>query len=324
MCKKVLLNFNLFFKIHPSMISFQKRIITLLSFMLMVLSGFAQQECDKDFDVQLQPRHQKIKTNKTVYIDEAHYNFHTMDGRYCGFTKLLRRLGLKVEANHQKFSAEGLEKKEFIVISNAADSITALLHEADAPWVLPNRSAFSTSEIKKLNEWVYEGGSLLLISDHMPFPGCVNELAKSFGFFFFNGYAEINDRSRWPSQFKKENETLGEHMITNNIDSIATFTGSAFWKPQEAIGIFTFDSDHDVYMVQESGKPYAKDAPKFSAEGLSHGAVLQYGKGKIAVFGEAAMFTSQKIDNNGYFGYNHDKAPHNIDFIVNLLDWLLK
>jgi len=40
-------------------------------------------------------------------------------------------------------------------------------------WDLPVRSAYSDPEIKTLNRWVSDGGSLLLISNHMPCGGYV-------------------------------------------------------------------------------------------------------------------------------------------------------
>ena len=39
-------------------------------------------------------------------------------------------------------------------------------------------------------QWVHDGGSLLLIADHMPFPGSVAKLADAFGIVFLNGYAK--------------------------------------------------------------------------------------------------------------------------------------
>lgn len=51
------------------------------------------------------------------------------------------------------------------------------------------------------------------------------------------------------------------------------------------------------------------------------GAVMKYGMGKIAVFGEAAMFTAQKR-NNDAVGFNAPQALKNLQFILNLFHWL--
>lgn len=64
---------------------------------------------------------------------------------------------------------------DVLVIANA-------LHAHNVSnWAKPIYQAFSSQEIKDIKSWVNNGGSLLLISDHMPFPGAIDSLAFSFG-----------------------------------------------------------------------------------------------------------------------------------------------
>jgi len=49
-------------------------------------------------------------------------------------------------------------------------------------------SAFTEDEIDALVDWVENGGSMLLIADHFPFPGAVEALVARFGFQVDNGY----------------------------------------------------------------------------------------------------------------------------------------
>ena len=58
-----------------------------------------------------------------------------------------------------------------------------------------------------------------------------------------------------------------------------------------------------------------------SAEGYSQGAVLEYGKGKMAVFGEGAMFTAQYMALSKS-GINAPKAKNNVHFLLNTMHWL--
>ncbi len=51
--------------------------------------------------------------------------------------------------------------------------------------------------------------------------------------------------------------------------------------------------------------------------GFHHGAILKFGKGKVAVFGEAAMFTAQIVNSNVKVGFNSEYAPHNVQFTLN-------
>jgi len=123
-----------------------------------------------------------------VAIDEAHYNFHTADGRYASFAELLRRDGYRVDAFSDSLSADSLEAVDVLVIANA-------LHERNAEdWSLPTPSAFTPDETAAIRAWVEKGGSLFLIADHMPFAGAAGDLARAFGVEYSNGYARPGRR----------------------------------------------------------------------------------------------------------------------------------
>src|SRR5688572_22463514 len=99
------------------------------------------------------------KTGKgpVVFLDEAHSNFHTADGRYLPFATILRRDGYDVRASKLAFSKASLKDAKILAIANAtAES---------------NKSAFTDDEVRAVSDWVKAGGSLFLIVDHMPFPG---------------------------------------------------------------------------------------------------------------------------------------------------------
>jgi len=53
---------------------------------------------------------------------------------------------------------------------------------------------------------------------------------------------------------------------------------------------------------------------------------MDYGKGKIVVFGEAAMFSAQiaEIDENTRFnaGMNSPRGKNNYKLLVNIIRWL--
>lgn len=55
------------------------------------------------------------------------------------------------------------------------------------------------------------------------------------------------------------------------------------------------------------------------------GAIMNFGKGRLAVFGDAAQFTAQTVTNDYgtfYVVFNSETAPNNIDFLRNLMLWL--
>ena len=69
--------------------------------------------------------------------------------------------GYIMQAGTKKFTTESLAAIKILAIENA------LADTGDGK--LPAKSAFTKDEINALNNWVLQGGSLLLISDHIPF-----------------------------------------------------------------------------------------------------------------------------------------------------------
>ncbi|MGQ0714649.1 MAG: DUF4350 domain-containing protein [Gemmatimonadaceae bacterium] len=153
--------------------------------------GAAQQLPDTAFNPRIaQPSYAEGR-GPVILIDEAHENFHTAGGRYLAFARLLRRDGYVVRPNTVRLTRAALEGARVLVIANA-------LHERNRDdWDLPTPSAFTAEEVAAMREWVAGGGSLLLIADHMPFPGAVDHLAAAFGvFFIIHGKRVSHDRRR--------------------------------------------------------------------------------------------------------------------------------
>src|SRR5215831_19962184 len=100
--------------------------------LLLSVAGVAQQIADPDFDVTVaKPAY--TKTHPTVFLDEAHHNFHTASGRYKPFADLITNDGYKVIPNKQKLSKESLKGCDVLVISNALGSAMMGSPEASNP-----------------------------------------------------------------------------------------------------------------------------------------------------------------------------------------------
>lgn len=293
-----------------------------LPFLLIGQEKVVKQEADKSFLPEIHNPVYDTDSGPVIFIDEAHNNFHTQDGRYKPFADFLRKDGYRVRPFQNLFTGLAPAQVKILVISNA-------LHESNLEkWTLPNPSAFTEEEIEALREWVEQGGALFLIADHMPFPGAAADLAAVFGFKFHNGYAVHYDKPqrRPPVIFNRDKETLLEHVIiegrdhTERIQLVATFTGQAFEIPESAQPLLLFSSDYVLYFTKEAGK-ITDTTPKISAEGMYQGAVMEYGKGRLAVFGEAAMFTAQRFGERA-MGMNDPSAKQNPQFILNIIHWL--
>ena len=132
---------------------------------------------------------------------------------------------------------------KILVISNALNEINV------RNWFLPNPSAFSQSEIIIIKNWVYNGGSLFLIADHMPMAGAAQDLAAKFGFEFTNGFV-FDPLASGPAYFNLKDKSLNESIITKgrdvteSVEQIATFTGQAFKIPNDATPILIFNENY--------------------------------------------------------------------------------
>jgi hypothetical protein len=255
-----------------------------------------------------------------VLIDAAHNNFHTAESRYRPFADVLRRDGYVVASNEQPFTAEALTDAAVLVIANA-------LHERNlGNWTLPSYAAFTPDEVAAVYAWVAGGGALFLIADHMPFPGAANELAGAFGFRFVDGFAIDTTATcpQCPLSFRTANGTLRPHAITQGIDSVATFTGQAFLATvADTEPLLVFGPGAESLLPQQAWQ-FNEATPRLPSGGWLQGAVRRVGEGRIAVFGEAAMFTAQRAGPNQdlLMGMNAPEAPQNARFLQQVMRWL--
>ncbi|MBL7826400.1 MAG: hypothetical protein JNJ57_07205 [Saprospiraceae bacterium] len=278
----------------------------------LAISG--QQVADSAFTLTIERPSYKFGTGPVVMIDEWHQNFHTAGGRYAPFARVLQADGFRILPSNAAFSEKALQSGKILVISNA-------LHASNVGnWTLPTPSAFTKEEIKSVQDWIKNGGALFLIADHMPFAGAAQELAQSFGFKFLNCFANDN-RSRAVERFYKGNGTLAANELTQGIDTLVTFTGSAFKAPKRAKPLLIL-KNYTLAMPITAWQ-FEENTPVKPSEGYLQGAYMHYGKGRIVVMGEAAMFSAQLSGpNRNRIGMNSAEARQNAPFLLNLIRWL--
>lgn len=299
-----------------------KRILTIF----FILTGLlrAQQIGDPDFKPPIVNPAYKINSGSVVLIDEAHNNFHTMSGRYKPFADLITLDGYVAKPNTAEITPDVLRGAKILLISNP-------LHKRNIEdWSLPTPSAFTEEELITIEKWVKEGGSLFLISDHMPFPGASEKLAALFGFRFNNGFATDTAKAGGFDLFTRRDATLGNNFITNGrneneaVDSIYSFTGQAFQIPKKATPVLVMKSSF-ISLMPDTAWSFSAKTPKVHTAGWSQGAVLNYFKGRVVIWGEAAMFSAQ-ISGTGQdarkVGMNSPEAKNNYKLLLNLIHWL--
>jgi hypothetical protein len=262
--------------------------------------------------------------NSLVLFDEAHHSRHSPQTTFAPFARLLRSDGWEVESSRDSFDAELLARARIVVIVNALAAVNV------NNWTLPTPSAFTTDEIAAVRDWVAEGGSLLLIADHMPFPGANADLAAIFGIEFSNGFAfdptqlalpETCLREEQVHIFRKGDGTLREHAVTSGVASVGTFTGSAFRAGSEAEPLMLF-GPAAVSLEPTTAWEFLASTPRIPVGGWQQGALLRFGQGRVAVFGEAAMFSEQTCGPGRPMGMNSPAASDNARFVLNVIRWL--
>jgi hypothetical protein len=258
----------------------------------------------------------------TVLIDEAHFNFHTASGRYLPFATLLRRDGYTVIPSDAPFTSAALGGADILVVANA------IAERNVSDWSLPTPSAFTADEIAAVQEWVAGGGSLMLIADHMPFPGAAERLAAAFGLLFGNGFALDPERRSGTFAFRHADGSLVDHMITRGrraeetVDHVVAFTGQAFRAEVEVEPLLVLASG-SILLLPVQAWQFSDQTASVPAAGLYQGAVLRYGEGRVAAFGEAAMFSAQVGGpERRPMGMNAPAASRNPQFLLNVMHWL--
>ncbi len=167
----------------------------------------------------------------------------------------------------------------------------------------------------------------------MPIAGAFEELFRAFGLETENGYVmDLDDEGDLlrgaPMIFGRANGLLGDHPISEGsgpgerIDSIATFTGLAFTAPDTYRPLLTL-SERAVSVNTQVWGIFEDDTPIVPVGGWLQGATARIGEGRLAVIGEAAMFTAQvRGDDRRRNGLSSPEAGDNRQFALNLIHWL--
>ncbi len=285
---------------------------------LCAVAAFGQQAPDPNFDVKV-ARPAYTKKAPQVLFDEAHFNFHTTDGRYQPFAALITNDGCRVTPNKQKFTKQSLAGFDVLVIANALGAAQMGAAEASNP-------AFTEAECQAVREWVQAGGALLLIADHAPMGAAAERLSQQFGVEMSKGYTA--DPEHYPQesnnqgfiQFNRANGLLDEHAITRGrnaderLNQIQSFTGQSLKGPPDSVAFLKLaDTAVDVDRATNT---------RTSAAGRAQGIALRFGKGRVVVLGEAAMLSAQLAGPQQMKMGMNQPGLDNKQLVLNLMHWL--
>ncbi len=287
-------------------------------------AAYGQQVADPNFDTRV-ANPTFTSAHPRVGIDQSHKNFHTKDGRYKPFAALMTSDGFTIAAA-PKFTPNALKGIDILVIANAL---------GDEDWNKP-KPAFRADECDAVRDWVRAGGALLLIADHAPFGDSAAILAERFGVDMGRGFAadrKNSERNPTLLVFSVENGLLGDHAIIRGrngqerVRKVVAFTGQSLSIPKDAVPLMKLGDEavevasREELQVFASGKQIGK-----SVAGRAQGLAMGFGKGRVAMFGEAAMFSAQLAGSGpqaSKMGMNAEGSDDR-QFALNVMHWLAR
>ena len=291
---------------------------------LLAATAYGQQVADPNFNTRVaDPAF--TSAHPRVGIDESHKNFHTKDGRYKPFAALMASDGFTVAAA-PKFTQDALKAIDILVVANAL---------GNEDWNKP-KPAFSAAECDAVRDWVRAGGSLLLIADHAPFGDSAAVLAQRFGVDMGRGFAadrKNSEKNPTLLVFSVENGLLGDHEIIRGrngqerVRTIVAFTGQSLSVPKDGAALMKLGNDAVEVATREELQDFAsgKQVGK-NVAGRAQGIAMAFAKGRVAMFGEAAMFSAQVAGSGAQAFKMGMNAEGNDDrqFALNVMRWLAK
>lgn len=119
-------------------------------------------------------------------------------------------------------------------------------------------------------------------------------------------------------QYSRALKNLGDHPITRGrnaserINRVLSFTGQSLKGPKGSTALLRLSNQ--AFDVDD---PDPQKAKVVSAAGRSQALAMPFGKGRVVVFGEAAMLTAQ----NKNFGMNYPGTDDR-QLTLNVMHWL--
>lgn len=269
-----------------------------------------------------------------ILVDRGHNNwFWRPDETDPVMHEYLIESGFQVQSNEGAFTRKMLGGVQIVQTGNAFPP------GDNEDWSQPVSSAFSKGEIKLLQEWVREGGSLLVVLEHMPFPAAYADLLRAFGVEVSDGFAldgvKLEDLSQAGVAdagylvFHREDGLLADHPILNGtsglekIDFVTTDVGAAFRLPEGAVSLVTLGAG-SVSLETRNSWVFDEKTIYREVTGWSQAGIIEYGRGWVAVLGDSFLFTAPGFIEPPFVEHEKDiqYGKNNHIFTQNLIRWL--
>jgi len=308
--------------------------LILLFLLLFTIKSQAQMYNDSSFDANVDDPKFKKGYGPKILIDAGHNNFAVELGLNKPLFDVASSDGYQIKIDSMQFTKEYLSNYSIVVILTAmpfkygSEDFSLFFNGQKQADVF----TFSTDELNALHEWVSDGGSLLMFSEHAPIDKSVTPLFNKFGIQLSTGIVvdslnsdtPIDMPTIWNHQLLKFTSTNGllntEHPITKGekknerISNILTYGG----------GGLTGDGYTNILKLSSSAMIKKWNGTMPTGSPNSQCLAGNVGKGKLVALGDCNGFTAMIIKSREYklsagmqvSGYDWKQ------FVLNTLHWL--
>lgn len=296
---------------------------TRICFALFLFSTLSLESC-----VTVPPK----STHPAIVFDNGHYNYGKPES-FEVMKAFLSEQGFTVTKSTSPITKKSMQGIDVFHTSNA------LAPENEGNWALPTPSAFTVEEISVLLDWVQNGGSLLMVIEHMPFGGSYEALASAFGIKVSNGFAvDYRLLNGYSSEsiaeagflvFRREDGSLANHPILDReepfgrIEFLATDAGSAFRLPEQGLSLITLDLN-TLSLEPKVSWEFDSETVRISTAGWSQAGILGVGQGWVALLGDNFLISAPAFLKPPYVESEREAefGAFNHQFTLNLYRWL--
>ena len=297
----------------------------LLFLLLFTITSQAQMLNDTPFNANVV--HPKFKKGygPKILIDAGHHNFAVELGLNKPLFDVASSDGYQIKIDSMQFTKEYLSNYNIVVIW------PAMPFKFGSKNQVTDEITFTTDELNALHDWVSNGGSLLMFSEHAPIDKSVTPLFNKFGIQLSTGIVVDSLNSDTPIEmpswkysflkFTSKNGLLNtEHPITKGekknerISNILTNGGSGL----------AGDGYTNILKLSSSAMIKKWNGTMPSGTPNSQCLAGNVGKGKLVALGDCNGFTAMSLKSGGYklsagmqvSGYDWKQ------FVLNTLHWL--
>ena len=286
--------------------------------------SFGQMLNDSSFNASVSKPKYKKQSGPHILIDAGHHNFIVEMGLIKPFVDLASNDGFRTNIDSGAFTPAYLAKYQMVLIT------PAMPFKFGSKKDINDEITFTNQELLALKEWVSNGGSLIILSEHAPIDKSMTPLLNTFGIQSSIGavYDPVNcDTTIKLSLFETILKfTINNGLLNSNhpiitgakkkeiIQNIETYTGSALTGPNYTT----------ILKLGPTATIRKWNGILPTGGGDSQCLAGSYGNGKIMAMGDCNGFTAMYVNSGGkkfYAGMQVEEYDWK-QFVLNTLHWL--